>query len=246
MAGQALFYEQATALSADRHGDWCVETGVDFAYSRNTNSVPLMAVEFERAVAHYPIVFVAGGTDEILPVAVLGLDERHNHFIDANGRWQADYIPAFVRRYPFIFAADSKQQRFTLCIDESFGGCNQEGRGERLFGADAKPTPFLSRMLGFLGEYQTQHQRTLEFTRTLQQHGLLEEMRADVNTGAGTRASVAGFLAVKRETLLPLDDGVLAGMVRNDYIALIYQHWNSLARFSALAQPRVEPASSTA
>ena len=242
MPGQALFYEQAVAIHSERHRDWSVETGVDFAYSRNTNSVPLMSVEFEHAVGEYPIVFVATGAEEIMPVAVLGLDSRRNVFIGADGVWRGLYIPAFIRRYPFIFAADADQQQFTLCIDESFAGCNQEQRGESLFAEEGKPSAFLSRILGFLGEYQSQHQKTLEFTSALKQHGLLEEVRAEVATPAGKRASVSGFLAVSRERVTALADDVLAGFVRNDYMGLIYLHWRSMSRFPELARGEREAA----
>ena len=234
------------AVSAERHADWSVETGVDFAYSRNTNSVPLTSVEFERAVRQYPIVFVATGEDEVMPVAVLGLEPRQNVFIAADGTWRGDYIPAFIRRYPFIFASDAEQQQFTLCIDESFAGCNQEQRGEPLFDGEGKPSAYLSRILGFLGEYQNQHQKTLAFTATLKQHGLLEEVRADVKTRSGAAASVTGFLAVQRERLMALPDDVLAGFVRNDYMGLIYLHWRSLSCFPELAEAAEGNATNTA
>lgn len=236
MPGQALFYERAVAISAERHRNWSVETGVDFAYSRNTNSVPLMNVEFEHAVGEYPIVFVTTGSEEIMPVAVLGLQTRQNVFIAADGGWRGSYIPAFIRRYPFIFAADAEQKQFTLCIDESFAGCNEDQRGESLFADESKPSPFLSRILGFLGEYQSQHQKTRAFTSVLKEHGLLEEVRADVDTPGGERTSVSGFLAIQRERLLALPDEVLAGFVRNDYMGLIYLHWRSLSRFPQLAR----------
>lgn len=236
MVGQALFYEQATALSAQRHGDWCIDQGGRFAYARNTNSVPLMAVEFQRTVAQCPVVFVNAGDGAVLPVAVLGLQVRQNVFIGSDGNWTGKYIPAFVRRYPFIFAADDEQKRFTLCVDESYGGFNQEGRGERLFDSEGKPTEFLSRMLGFLSEYQSQHQRTLEFTRALTEHGLFEEMRADVSSRAGAKASLTGFLTINRERLMALEDSVLGAMVRNGHMELICLHWQSMGRFSELAE----------
>jgi hypothetical protein len=63
------------------------------------------------------------------------------------GGWQAKYIPAFVRRYPFVFSSRGVGKTFTLCIDEAFPGFNQSGRGERLFGDDGKPTPYVQNVL---------------------------------------------------------------------------------------------------
>lgn len=246
MVGQALFYEQASALSSERHAGWSIEQGRDFAYARNTNSVPLMAVEFLRSAAEYPVMFAAAGNGEVLPVAVLGLQMRQNVFIGPDGGWTGRYIPAFVRRYPFIFAADGDRSRLTLCIDESYGGFNEEGRGERMFGDDGKPSAYLSRMLGFLGEYQAQHERTLEFTRWLREHGVLEEVRAEVTLPAGAKTSLDGVLAVNRERMLGLGDELLAGAVRNGHMELVYLHWQSVQRFPELAAQNADSSASPA
>ena len=242
MPGQALFYERAVPVSVDRHREWCVQTGANFAYSRNTNSVPLTAVEFERAASEYPVVFSAAGPGEVVPVAILGLGDRQNLFISPDGSWVADYIPAFVRRYPFIFAVDESSNRFTLCIDESYSGCNQEGKGERLFSDEGQPSPFLSQRLGFLGEYQAQHQRTMTFTASLRQLGVLEPVRAEVSAQGGAKSSLSGFQVVSRDRLNALDDATLAGMVRTGQMDWIASHLRSLARFDGLAAKRAASA----
>jgi len=147
---QLLFYAQLALVNAERHHDWCVELGHDYAFARTTNSVPLTRVEFARAARDYPIVF-AGQDQNVFPLAVLGLEDQQNLFIDAQGKWQADYLPAFVRRYPFVFSTLDEGQNFTLCIDEAFSGCNQEGRGERLFDDEQQKTQYLDNVLAVPG-----------------------------------------------------------------------------------------------
>src|SRR5262249_27164470 len=83
------------------------------------------------------------------------------------------YIPAFVRRYPFVFFSRDDSKTFTLCIDEAFPGFNQSGRGERLFGDDGKPTPYVENVVKFLGQYQREFQRTHAFCRNLKDLTLL-------------------------------------------------------------------------
>jgi putative ABC transport system permease protein len=40
-----------------------------------------------------------------MPLALLGANDNENLFFDESNKWKADYIPAFVRRYPFVFSS---------------------------------------------------------------------------------------------------------------------------------------------
>src|SRR5690349_8221038 len=133
MSKQLLIYEKATPISAARHKDSAVEPIAGYAYSAGINAVPLMAVEFLPAAGEYAIVFTTAG-DEIAPAVVLGIKGDQNLYLTSDGKWKAKYIPAFIRRYPFVFSTSADNKTLTLCIDESYPGLNQEGRGQRLFG----------------------------------------------------------------------------------------------------------------
>lgn len=231
MPTQLLFYEAALPVSAARHGNWSVEVGADYAFTRNVNSVPLMAVEFAHAVLEYAIVF-AGREEEVMPAVVLGLRRNDNRYLTDAGAWDAKYIPAFVRRYPFVFSSDASGATFTLCIDEAFKGFNQQGRGERLFADEGKPTPYVQRVLNFLQEYQTQFQRTQALCRKLRELELLDPMEAQVTLKSGTQLSLTGFMVVNRERLKSLSAEVLAELVKTDDLELIYTHLQSMGRFS--------------
>ena len=104
MTTQMLIYETAFPVSSRRHGQWSVEPSGDYAFSAKVNSVPLMAVEFPPAAAEYAIVF-AGNEDGIMPVVILGMRGNQNVYLSPQGSWQAKYIPAFIRRYPFVFSS---------------------------------------------------------------------------------------------------------------------------------------------
>src|SRR5688500_17547035 len=98
---QLLIYETAVPVSSERHGKCSIEPGKGHGYARRINSVPLMAVEFPQASAEYAIVFAQSGED-FLPVVILGARQGENLYVGEEDRWNADYVPAFVRRYPFI------------------------------------------------------------------------------------------------------------------------------------------------
>jgi len=229
-----MIYENAVPLTRTRHGDWSVEMGTDYAFCRNVNSVPLMAAEFASAASEYVIVF--GGTgDAVLPGAVLGLRPDQNLYL-AGETWQAKYIPAFVRRYPFVFAGRGNGGTLTLCIDEAFQGFNQNGRGQRLFGEDGKPTSYLANVLNFLQQYESEFLRTKALCTKLKELNLLEPMQAQINLGSVGRIALGGFSVVSRARLKTLSTETLAQLVRSDELELIYTHLVSLLNFAKVRE----------
>jgi hypothetical protein len=226
-----MIYETAVPVSHARHGNWSLEAGTNYAFCRNINSVPLMAAEFGSAALEYAIVF---GEDVVMPAAVLGVRTDENLYVTKQGHWQAKYIPACVRRYPFIVSSGDEGKTFALCIDEAFAGLNQSGRGERLFGNDGKPTPYVENMLKFLQQYQLEFRRTQAFCKKLKDLNLLEPMRAQIELGYGQRMTLRGFSVVQRARLKTLRANVLAELVRSDELELIYTHVVSMRNFATL------------
>ena len=235
MATQLLIYETAVPVSAARHRDACVEVGTDYAFTRSINSVPLMAVEFPHAAAEYAIVF-AGAEDAVMPAVILGVRGNENLYLTPQNGWAAKYVPAFVRRYPFIFSTLDDGKTFVLCVDEAFPGFNRDKRGQRLIGDDNKATPYVENVLKFLQEYQAQFNRTRQFCRKVKELELLEPMQAQIDTAAGERLSLRGFWAVNRAKLKALAGDKLAELAKTDELELLYTHLPSMGNFVGLRE----------
>lgn len=238
MTKQLQFYETAVPVSAQRHRDWCIEKQPDYAYASHSNAVPLTAAEFAVAALEYSIVFV-GSEDAPTPVVLLGLNAEENLYLEDGHRWKARYIPAFVRRYPFVFSRSADGSTYTLCIDERFQGCNQEGRGEALFDVTGAGTDYLNAMMKFVTSYQQQITQTTAFCEKLKQLDLLEEMTARFQLPSGEKAQVKGFMAVDRAKLSQLPGDTLAELTRTGALELIYAHLLSLRNFAELLELRL-------
>jgi hypothetical protein len=235
MTRQLLIYEKVVHVSIERHANWSVKSGDSYSFAKTVNSLPLMAVEFPHAASEYTIVFVGGQDDDVIPAVILGL-RNENLYVDERGNWRGKYIPAFLRRYPFVFASTDSGERLTLCIDEEFSGCNQVGRGERLFDADGEQTQYLKSILEFLKEYQAQFQRTQAFCRKLKELALLEPMQAALVLPTGEKVSLDGFMGVNREKLKALEGEKLSKLASTDELELIYLHLQSIRNFSAMGE----------
>lgn len=234
---QMLFYENVVPVSSQRHRDLSIER-VDFGFAAKVNSVPLTAIEMPLAAREYTIVFA--GTDEaVTPVVVLGVADAQNLYLDDNKAWKADYLPAFVRRYPFVFAQTQDATQFTLCIDENWSGCNREGRGQRLFDDQGNQTPYLQNMLKFLGDYQTQFVRTQAYCKRLKELNLLEPMQAQIVLPGGEKRALGGFLGATRARIKSLSADKLSELAKTDELELTYLQMASLNNLGSVVNRAV-------
>jgi hypothetical protein len=230
MPKQLLIYETVVPLSAGRHGGCSVEISADYAFSGKVNSVPLMAVEFPHAAAEYAIVF-AGNEGKLMPAVILGVRDSENLFLSNKNAWDAKYIPAFVRRYPFVFSESPDGKRLMLCIDEEFAGFRRDTNGQRLFDDDGKPTQYVDNTLKFLQEFQAQFLRTQTFCGSLRDLDILEPMQAQVELASGEKLALGGFMAVSRPKLKALSGETLAKLAQTDELELLYLHLQSMRNF---------------
>jgi hypothetical protein len=170
-------------------------------------------------------------------MAVLGLTRDENLYLQPDGGWAAQYLPAQLRVYPFALAQVDAQQA-ALCIDRAYPGLS-ETRGDPLFDAEGNPSALVQRMQQQLPELEAEVQRTRRGCERLMALGLLQEMRLDISQGeGGPTLRVDGFMAVAEEQLLKLDDATLAELARNGLMRLIHAHQISMVHLRRLAERR--------
>jgi len=239
-APQPLFYARPSPLDATRHVGKRLKRTAGFAFAARTNSVVLTAAEFASALRFYPIVFTA--QDPAMPIALLGVSNESNLFVDAAGAWRAQtYVPAYVRRYPFAFIESADHKSFTLCIDEASSFVTDGDNGEPFFVA-GKPSPATEQALRFCTEFQSLFQATRAFTDALVQEKLLIERQADFRSPAGQQASLSGFRIVDEQKFAALPDATFLDWRKRGYVHLVHAHLFSLANLTDLFERSIRPA----
>ncbi len=238
-----FFYQKPAALNRDAHRKLKIRSVPSFSYAANVNSVPLTGNEFASAARHLPIVFVLDSNNNPSPVALLGLRRDENLFVDADGRWSGGYIPAFIRRYPFVLIEKETPGEFMVGIDEAFPGFNAT-EGEPLFGDDGTEGPALKRALEFLNAYQTDARRTQEFMGHLKRLDLLIPRVITVNLKGGSgNYKMEGFSVIDEAKLVQIDEKESANLLRTGFMGWIYMHllsMHNLQDLSAKLDPRLE------
>lgn len=245
MTGNVLFYKNPEPLTPEQHGKLGVRK-VDhpLSFVAQAHIIPVTVTEFAPASLSYPVIFI--GDEVKTPLAVMGLRSGENLFANEHGDLRSDaYVPAFVRRYPFVYANDQSSDRMILCIDRG-----AEFVGETYdvpFFENGKPSEYTTQAMQFCNDFETERQRTTSFMALLSELDLLDRREATFvprNPDGTTEPpqKIADYWAVSEEKLAKLSPEKLAELRNNGALGQIYAHLTSLLGWDRLIAVAMERA----
>jgi hypothetical protein len=236
----SALYREPQLLDSNLHRHKKLKGVSDMSMTKNMHAVFLTATEFPQAALDFPIIFIntgeklANGKALISPVALLGLTANENLRLDG-GRWDARYVPAFIRRFPFLTARVQGAEAPGVFVDAAFSGFN-DTEGEPLFDADGKPTEALKGIITFLQRFDEEQQRTRIFCERLAGLDILKEMQADATMPNGETVKVEGFMIIDEEKLNALPDATVVELHRSGMLMLMQVHLISMSNMRDLMQ----------
>jgi hypothetical protein len=226
-----LFYNAIEPLNLDQHGTMKVRGISGMPELGRTHAIPLTVDEFTLVQRHFPIVFSVGGTP--VPIALMGLNEGVNVFLDENGRPLDTniYIPAYLRRYPFLLAKlRPESDELSLCYDPTSGAVGDFADGEPLFDGD-QPSAATKAILEFCEQFEAAGLRTNAFVEDLVKSDLLMDGEVAIQPEGFDQPFVyRGFRMVDEEKIRNLRGDELRKMNQNGMLPLIYAHLFSLSQ----------------
>ena len=245
-------YRQPVLLDSVLHRHNKVGKLTDFSVAQHLHASYLATAEFDQAALEYVIVFVADGVNgmngvdgasgkmRVSPIVMLGVIAGENLFVEGP-RWDAHYMPAFVRRYPFWTTdlTGAPPESPGVMIDTGWSGWS-DTVGDAVFDADGKPTTTLERALDFMRQFELEVQRTRQFCELLIEHDLLREMAADAKLPDGSAIALNGFLAVDHAKLMALPDAAVLELHRNGILGLLHTHLMSLGNLRRLVDRKAK------
>ncbi|BEU99946.1 SapC family protein [Novosphingobium olei] len=233
-ANLPLFYNDLMPLNTRDHAGWHARGTGKAPWLSTQHAIPLTAEEFPQAGRHYPIVFASG--DNPVPLALMGLNEGVNVFVDAEGNVAPTvYLPAYARRYPFMLAKLNPQsEELSLCFDPTSGLVGEFDEGGPLFDG-AEPTDTTKGILQFCEQFEQAGQRTQAFIDEIKKHNLLMEGEAAIQQpGIEQPFIYRGFQMIDQEKLREVRGDVLRGWAQSGLLPLLYAHIFSLDLMSVI------------
>jgi hypothetical protein len=227
-----LFYSRPVPISPENFGGKSLALSANRGFARKTNLVPLNASEFALAQRHYPIVFSL--EEPHFPMAIVGVRTDENLFVGAEGRWWPDtYVPAYVRRYPFILMGKPGGKQFLLCADMDSeyvvdGGANP-------FFKDGKPVAAVDKAASFCRAFQADADKTQAFCAALAEQKLLEAKTAELAHPSARKIRLGPFRMVDERKFAELPGKMLTDWHTRRWLRLVHAHLFSLANWPDLA-----------
>jgi len=231
-----MFYKSPEPVSLEGHGKKGLVQGTDFGFAANAMVIPLMAPEMPAAMRSYPIVF--SGPD-FMPMMVTGVREGENLFIDSSGNWaEPHYVPAYVRRYPFILAGEETDERLALCVENDPARVvslnAKTKKAAKPFFDESQQGEAIRNALAFCEQYQGMYFKTRQIMKVIADSGLLAERTSKLTLADGQSFNITGFHLVDETRLLSMSDEDFIKLRKADALPAIYCHLASMNSWNAL------------
>lgn len=230
-------FKKTVPVTRQQHGSKKILPVNSFKFAEKAYLVSVIANEFNKVASIYPIVFGQDAGD-FKPFVLLGLKQGENLFVDKNGRWGAHYIPAIIRRYPFVLGRNEGTSDLMLCIDEETDFLS-DTEGEALFDEQGNPSPIIEKARNYLVELQRFSELTNLFAKELNKLDLLTPLQMQIRNPQGTLVKIEGVSAVNEKRLNELSDEDFMNLRKRGAIGLIYAHLVSLGQIERLVQMQV-------
>ena len=228
-------YKNLEILNKIEHKENSVKEVKDFSYAKNLINAPITVVEFFEACKNYPIFFAKDANENWFASVMLGFKENENIFIDDKGNWdKLHYIPAFVRRYPFVFIQQYNNDQLLVALDKEYLSSDKNDESRKLFDTNGENSEFLNNALNFLNQFQADSIATKDFIKQLNDWELLEEKTATIITPNKEQFNITGLFIVNEDKLKHLSKKKKDDINDKNAIPLITAHLISLSNIQKL------------
>lgn len=237
LSGQMFLFERPELINKEQHGDLGVTPPEKkFSYCAHVRAVPLTVSEIPAAIKDYPVVFAS--PDQMIPIAVVGLIDNVNLFVDEDGNWeQHRYIPGYVRRYPFGVASETGGERIAIVIDAAYPGFQKDG-DMRLF-ENGEATDMTKQAIEFCKNYEEDRHRTADFAKKVTELGILKGQSAQFTpTGETSPRTFAEYFGVDENALKELPAAQLVEARDSGILPILYAMVMSMGNWRNLLQRR--------
>ena len=167
-----------------------------------------------------------------------GLQSEHNDLVDAAGNWQAKYVPAIYRGYPFALGTTEDQQQ-VLCIDTE-SGLLSNTEGNQFFDDEGELSTQIRELLDFLSHIENSRRAARSLCILLVELDLLEPwpIAATVN---GDDVSIEGLFRVNERKFNSLQAGPLLELKDKGALPIIFSQLLSMQNIAQFTRQTGTP-----
>lgn len=225
-------FQRKEALHPAKHAALKVLETNDYSYARAEIIAPIVFDEIADAAREYPIIFP--DNDESLPSVLLGVEAGQNAYVADDGRWLGAYIPAYLRRYPFIFGETGQmsgdKHNYVVMLDPDAPHFTGSG-GHSVFTTPGVLSDHMKRRLELLEVWQKNLPITRQLVKVISDADLLVERQIRIRSADGTEKRIQGLRVVDEKKLNALPHEAFAALRDRGVLPMIYAQLLSWANF---------------
>ena len=240
LEGQMFLFSKPELLTKEKHGGMGISRpDRPFAFAEGIRAVPLTISEIASAMRHFPVIFA--GTQNPMPLAVLGLIDEQNLFVGDDGEWdEGVYVPGYLRRYPFALATDKQSDpnnpRMAIIVDEGYDGLRQGG--DLPFFAGSEPSDAMKQAMEYCQQYERDRLMTAQFSQKLAEYDLLAEQVAQFTPEGGEAKPFARYTGVEEQRLQNLSDEKFLELRKSNILPILHAQLMSMGNWRMLMDKR--------
>ena len=208
---------------------WLASENYKFAAEYATAT--LAVGEISQAMRSLPLGFVEYDGYFTL-VAILGLQQGENLFVNKKGNWITSYKPAVLRSYPFSLISGAKDEML-LTFDEDSLSISDLSPTNLFYDKSGEITDELSSIMSFLNEVHKSYNKTVQLCEIINSYNLFEKWNITISRG-NKEINVEGIYKINEDKLQSLDGDALKSLQKVSALGLIYGHIFSGANLSLL------------
>ncbi|MEY3005898.1 MAG: hypothetical protein RI942_240 [Pseudomonadota bacterium] len=218
------------------HQDLRVLTGFGAEFGDDVMFALTFPAEMRSVQAQYPIlIYKDPATGKMSPVALFGFERGENLFLNG-AQWEATYVPAMMRRQPFLIGEDgatgSERQR-VVAIDMDHPRVSRSD-GELLFMEQGSPTEFLERQAALLESLHGAQATNEGFISALTEHALVQPVTLSIRLKNGAEYQLQDFYALDDEAFQKIEGPALTQLQAQGWLLPAYMMLASMSQLAGL------------
>jgi len=239
LTGRMFLFERPELMNKEEHGALgYTQPKRRFGFCSKVRAIPVTISEVTAAMKEYPIIFQSN--ENPIPLAVVGLVDDENLFVDENGDWEENrYIPGYIRRYPFGVANETGGERFAIVIDRAFEGFKENAQTP-LF-ENGEMSQFAQQAVDFCSAFEQERQLTEQFSKKLAEFDLIRGQSAQYTPqGETAPRTFAEYFGIDENRLKELSDEKVLEVHKTGLLPVVYASLMSMGNWRMIMQRRAK------
>lgn len=225
-----ITYRDLTLINSQSMAKSALKTNPWLDIAKTAQLIPINITECKPVCTDMPIIFSPIGRP--MPIAMTSFLSDTNSFIK-NGEWQADtYVPAALRRYPFVLGNINSEGKQPLYIDSNAISDDHE---HPLFNETGNSEKILENAIKHCKEYDDHLKITENIIDTIDSLDLFKETQLVITNKAGEEKKTGIFKIIDNDKYKNLSDEHIVTLQKNHGLWVIHTHIISMSKTQNIA-----------